>query len=293
MNVQTQPLLVAGCNRKWTEDGLDQIAKAFRMWHGKGRHDTLAAARLKRYKASGKEPKGPKRWLSFEALIFAATLVKNDDDRTRLRALLNIDEPMQQLPTAEERAAAAEVRATTAEAERDAALLDAAAQKPLKETAKRLREHLDTQKATVRAAKAAAKEQVKEAKAAAKEALQEALQERGAALEEAAAARLEERELELQAEHGYLLQQQRKALNVARARARDAEAAEARAERRVTKLQKELAEKEADEEEAAEEEDLMDEDDRPCGHHRCRSTCCRAAMRRRASTSPSRPSCGR
>ena len=205
--------LVAGCNRKWTDDGLDQIAKGFRMWEGKGRHYTLDAGRLKRYKASGKEPKGPKRWLSFEALFFTATLVKNDNDRTRLRALLNIDEPMQQLPTAEERAAAAEVRATTAEAERDAALLDAATQKALKETAlttqrqtaKRLREHSDTQKETVRAAKAAAKEQVKEAKAAAKEALKEALQERGAALEEAAAAQLEERELELQAEHGYLL----------------------------------------------------------------------------------------
>jgi hypothetical protein len=116
--------------------------------------------------------------------------------------VLKIDEPMEQLPTDEERAAAAE-------AQRDAAMLDAATQKELKETAQAAARQAKARNAPYITAAAEARTQytrkTKEHRAALTAANREALAAKAEALEAQAAERLAEleaeRDLELQAEH--------------------------------------------------------------------------------------------
>ena len=256
--------LSAGFDRSWSGETLDQIAKGFRCWHGKGRHDRLDAGRLKSYKAKGKAPIGRRRWLSFDALFFAAELIADDNKRTRLRAVLKIDEPMEQLPTDEERAAAAE-------AQRDAAMLDAATQKELKETAQAAARQAKPKARNAPYIKAATEartqytRKTKEHRAALTAANREALAAKAEALEAQAAERLAEleaeRDLELQAEHGWLLQQQREGLNRARARARQAEASEVKAQTKVAKLERRIESMENESTDADEEEQDEEEED--------------------------------
>ena len=170
------------CDREWTGEALDAIAKAMKMWDGDGGQALLDAGRLKSYKAKGKEPLGKTRWLTFDALFAVAGYTKDDDARTTMRRLLQLKEPIEELPSAAERAEAAEERAATAkkaQAAAEKARLEAAKESAKsKDAHRKLKAYSKEHKTKVTEAR---KEERKKAKIAAKEALVDALRKKSAA----------------------------------------------------------------------------------------------------------------
>ena len=253
------------CARSWTKDILEKVAKAIKLWDGAGGHDEMDVQRLKRYVTEKQGPKGRKRWLSFEALFAVASRIRNDASRKTLRGLLGLEAPLAELPTREERTAAAEERAAAAERERAAAEERAAeaedAARKAKDAHRKAAAELKKRHLDFTAKK---REKLKEKKAALEEKYKETYKAKMGELEMAAAAKLEtEKEnqtAQLDEHYGGTFEEQRKGLNVARARARLAEEETARAVRKIEKLEKkiELLEMESDSDDS---EDPTEDDD--------------------------------
>eukprot|EP00966_Prymnesium_polylepis_P222293 5142869-Prymnesium_polylepis.1 len=107
---------VANAYGSGTNDLLDQIGKSMQMVEHAGQIDGLNHSRLrKHFEMTQKDKRNPPRWKSLMALFGVARLLHNHGREHR--KLLGTEAPLEQLPTAVERAAAAEKARAAAEAQ--------------------------------------------------------------------------------------------------------------------------------------------------------------------------------
>lgn len=245
-------------------DDLDAVAAAMRHWDGPGRCDGLDGKKLSHYlhrdlRAMGKstkKPKGPPRWRSF-SIVYVAELIHKQG--VALRKALKLDGmEVDEVPSAHERALAAEARVAEQEIEIDVlAGLLRTARDAHRKAAKRNAEKAEQRREAVRKAKQAAATKLQSMVASAKE-----------RLETKAKRTLEVAEARLEAEYEEDNAKRAKQVATARARAREHEAAAKQlsklrkrandAEARVTELAQQL-----DEMMEAQEEQEVEQQERP------------------------------
>ncbi|MDC0525800.1 hypothetical protein OAO87_02280, partial [bacterium] len=212
----------------WTgvrnEETLDTVAAAMRLWDGPGRVDGLTGKRLSNYMhrgllATSKSPKkkknGPPRWRSW-MIVYVAELIHKHG--VALRKALKLDGmEVDEVPTAHERALAAEAR--VAELELDLGGLS----KQLKKAADAQRKAKERKGEQTAARREAAKKKTKVDAGRVKQRVEAAKAKMEAKVEEKAKRKLEAAEAALEARAEDDVAKRAKEVSVARARARAVE----------------------------------------------------------------------